>query len=156
MERNQIRSSLAESQTIVSALLLSFDPLCATTAAGRELLQNGDLTQVAAALARSCLSLRTRLLGDARSPGPAAAAATSPLPQFHPLDSPAERDLKRLLQKPPELESRVPEQASDALSKGARPLLLKLGDQAQSPRGGAGAKSDFNTCSHCHGSVHVV
>ena len=155
MERNQIRSSLAETQTIVSGLLVSFDPLCATTGAGgRQPLQNGDLTQVAAQLVRSCLSLRSRLLGGEERIAAAAPKLSSapPLPQFHPMDSPAERDLKRLLQKPPELESRVPEQASDALSKGARPLLLKLGDQAQSPH----AKSEFSNCSHCHGSVHVV
>jgi hypothetical protein len=158
MERNQIRSSLAECQTTVSALLHSFDPLCATTAAastGREPLQNGDLLQVAALLSRACLGLRNRLLGDAATGGRLPSSATPPFPQFHPMDSPAERDLKNLLKKPPELECRVPEQASDALSKGARPLLLKLGDQAQSPRGTAG-RSEFSNCSHCHGSVHVV
>ena len=153
MERNQIRSSLAESQTIVSALLHSFDPLCATTdLSGREPLQNGDLIQVAGLLSRACLGLRSRLLGEAVKSGRTAAP---PLPQFHPMDSPAERDLKNLLQKPPELECRVPEEASDALSKGARPLLLKLGDQAQSPRGARG-RSEFSNCSHCHGSVQVV
>jgi hypothetical protein len=160
MERNQIRSSLAECQTSVSALLHSFDPLCATTAAstGREPLQNGDLLQVAALLSRACLGLRQRLLGDAATAGGGrlTSSAAPPFPQFHPMDSPAERDLKNLLKKPPELESRVPEQASDALSKGARPLLLKLGDQAQSPRSAAGRSGEFSNCSHCHGSVHVV
>jgi hypothetical protein len=161
MERNQIRSSLAECQTTVSALLHSFDPLCATTAAstGREPLQNGDLLQVAALLSRACLGLRNRLLGDAAvtaGGGRLPSSTAPPFPQFHPMDSPAERDLKNLLKKPPELESRVPEQASDALSKGARPLLLKLGDQAQSPRSAAGRSGEFSNCSHCHGSVHVV
>ena len=152
LERNQIRSSLAECQCAVGSLLHSFDPLGATSsaAAAHQNNNNGDVTQLAALLVKSCGSLCNRLLGESAA---SAVALESPanLPPLHLLDSPAERDLKRLLQqRPAELEWRLPEQASDSLAKGARPLLLKLGDQS------AQTRAEFSNCSHCHGTVHVV
>lgn len=139
----------------MSALLHIFDPLGATsTTTSASSSNNADVTQLSAALVKSCGNLRTRLLGETGAV-PVAPAKPQPvnLPPVHLLDSPAERDLKRLLQqRPAELSAgwRVPEQASDALAKGARPLLLKLGDQS------AQAKAEFSNCSHCHGTVHVV
>lgn len=67
------------------------------------------------------------------------------------LDSPAEKELRRLLATMSCAESRLPEQASSTLTKGARTLLLKMGDKAQST-----GQGEFSTCSHCNGSVHVV
>lgn len=157
LERNQIRGTLAECQSSISALLVSFDPLGATTATTSAPQNNADVAQLGAMLAKSCASLRSRLIGEtvatAVSPPPTAvAAATTHLPQAH-ADSPAERDLKRLLQQRPVAETdgwRVPEEASSALARGARPLLLKLGDQQAQARG------EFSNCSHCHGTVQIV
>jgi hypothetical protein len=158
LERNQIRSTLADCQALVSSLLLSFDPLGATSATAAAAAapptnnNNADVTQLAGVLAKTCASLRTRLLGDAVAAATPPSPAAANLPPLHLLDSPAERELKRLLaQRPAEAAGwRVPEQASDALAKGARPLLLKLGDQS------AQARAEFSNCSHCHGTVHVV
>ena len=48
----------------------------------------------------------------------------------------------------------VPDQASSILAKDARPHLLKLGDLAQSPH--QHGHSQFQTCSHCSGSVQNI
>ena len=48
----------------------------------------------------------------------------------------------------------VPDQASSILAKDARPHLLKLGDIAQSPH--QHGQSQFQTCSHCSGSVQNI
>ena len=48
----------------------------------------------------------------------------------------------------------VPDQASSILAKDARPHLLKLGDLAQSPH--QHGLSQFQTCSHCSGSVQNI
>ena len=48
----------------------------------------------------------------------------------------------------------VPDQASSILAKDARPHLLKLGDIAQAPH--QHGQSQFETCSHCSGSVQNI
>jgi len=48
-------------------------------------------------------------------------------------------------------ESDLPGEASCRLTRGARTMLLKMGDEALSP-----GKSAFNSCSHCNGTVETV
>jgi len=149
LERNQMRSSLSSSVQIISRLNAAFDPLsrghgCNGPPAAEDLLQR------AAALNNSCSVLRDRLIGDdAAKTSDKYASAMSPVHES--LDTPAERELRHLLAVPAVADNRLPEQATTSLSKGARSLLLKMGDQAQSP-----GKNDFSTCSHCNGTVHIV
>jgi len=141
VERNEVRGLLATSQTIVAKLIASFDPL----SRNNPLSSGLDIIRQAELLTKSCQTLCDRLVGD----GP-----TRPenIPQIHHVDSPAEKELRKLLSHHHACsDSNIPEQASSSLTKGARSLLLKMGDKAQSPE-----KSEFSTCSHCNGSVQVV
>ena len=147
MERSNLKQNLCGTQQKLNKLSLSFDP----TLAGS--LQTGghglDCLQLSEQLLRTVDNLSTRLLGEAgaRSPKdafPAAVHVSS--------DSPAEAELKRLLSRPLKTDGKVPDQASLILAKDARPHLLKLGDMAASPHG----DNQFETCSHCSGSVQNV
>ena len=48
-------------------------------------------------------------------------------------------------------DSDLPAEASGRLTRGARTMLLKMGDKAQSP-----GKSAFESCSHCNGTVETI
>jgi len=140
VERNEVRGLLATSQAVVAKLIASFDPL----SRNNPLSPGLDIIRQAELLSKSCQTLCDRLVGD----GP-----TRPenIPQIHHVDSPAEKELRKLLSHHACSDSNIPEQASSSLTKGARSLLLKMGDKAQSPE-----KSEFSTCSHCNGSVQIV
>jgi len=143
LERNEIRGQLTSSQCIISKLISSFDPLSRSEPTQPEL----NIIGQAENLKTACVNLCDRLIGDK------AIGFDQPTPaQAHWADSPAELELVKLLSSDPGTgTSNIPEQASSCLTKGARTLLLKMGDKAESP-----GKSEFSTCSHCNGSVQVV
>ena len=146
MERSNLKQNLCGTQQKLNKLSLSFDP----TLAGS--LQTGghglDCLQLSEQLLRTVDNLSTRLLGEAGARSPKDA-----FPAVHvSSDSPAEAELKRLLSRPLKTDGKVPDQASLILAKDARPHLLKLGDMAASPHG----DNQFETCSHCSGSVQNV
>jgi len=146
LERTNLKQNLGNTQLKLNKLSLSFDPTLAgslkTTDHGLDSLQLSEL------LLRSVDTLSTRLLGEAGAKSPIEA-----FPAVHVTsDTPAEADLKRLLSRPLKTDGKVPDQASLILAKDARPHLLKLGDMAASPHG----DNQFETCSHCSGSVQNV
>lgn len=65
--------------------------------------------------------------------------------------SQAEKHLEFLLVNSHRRDNNLPDQASCTLTRDARSLLLKIGDEAQSP-----GKSAFSSCSHCNGVVETV
>jgi len=143
-ERSDLRCSLRSIQKIVNKLNFSFDP--ASQAGSCRGTTAGDILQQAESLHQTCQALCDRLIGDK-----CAETAEESEPAHQGSLTQSEKELGQLLCTPTNNASIIPEQASTSLTKGARSLLQKLGDEAQSP-----GKSAFNTCSHCNGSVHVV
>merc|ERR1719481_1597623 len=146
MERSNLKQNLCGTQQKLNKLSLSFDP---TLAGSLKTTDHGlDSLQLSEQLLRSVDTLSTRLLGEAGAKSPMEA-----FPAVHvSSDSPAEAELKRLLSRPLKTDGKVPDQASLILAKDARPHLLKLEDMAASPHG----DNQFETCSHCSGSVQNV
>lgn len=142
VERNQLRSCLINTQTVIGNLNSAFDPL---SSAGEEQCSS-DVLQMAAGVLRSSQRLAERLVGEPGRP-------VSPVSQavVVEVDTAGERALKEILAKPMEATGGVHDLASSALAGKVKPLLVKLGDQATMGRG-----NEFQTCGHCHGSVHVV
>jgi len=141
-ERSEVKTSLRSMQQIVDKLNASFDPTWqryVSTEPAHMLMQ-------AAHLHKTCQALCDRLIGDKKM-----SFDDEPSNNYCEGFTQPEIELNQLLSNPSSSASIIPEQASSCLTKGAKTLLRKLGDEAQSP-----GKSAFNTCSHCNGSVHVV
>lgn len=144
VERNQLRTCLINTQTVIGNLNSAFDPL----SSGGEEPGSSDVLQMAAGVLRSAQRLAERLVGEPGRPvSPVNNAVVAEV------DTAGERALKDILAKPLEASCGVHDLASSALAGKVKPLLVKLGDQATSNIGRA---NDFQTCGHCHGSVHVV
>eukprot|EP00088_Acartia_fossae_P061085 TRINITY_DN7332_c0_g1_i1.p1 TRINITY_DN7332_c0_g1~~TRINITY_DN7332_c0_g1_i1.p1 ORF type:complete len:545 (+),score=166.98 TRINITY_DN7332_c0_g1_i1:126-1760(+) len=103
---------------------------------------NGLCTSIEAYTKRICDKLAGDKMGVRYTP------ATEP--QYYATQS--EQEMEHLLAESVHTgHSDLPEEASCRLTRGARTLLIKMGDQAQSP-----GKSAFNACSHCNGTVETV
>lgn len=143
LERAQLGQSLATTQLMVDKLCQAFDPLSVVRRGDRQ-----NCLESVLSVQRSVEALSTRLVGERNLKLP-------DLPAVHlACDTPAEAQLKTLLAKPVRIDAKVPDQASSILAKDARPHLLKLGDIAQSPH--QHGHSQFQTCSHCSGSVQNI
>jgi len=137
-ERSEVLRTLASAQGVLDNLAVSFNPLHSPTQD-----QPRDLVDLSSHVKQSARALKDRLVGDK--------ATEEKKIETPPVDTAAEAELRMILGSAHSTDSAIPEQASSSLSKGARSLLLKMGDKAQAP-----GKSGFGNCSHCNGTVHIV
>jgi len=142
-ERNTIRSGINNAQAIIDHLAQSFDPMNTTKVDCSTL----DIANATEHLKRSCLSLSVRLVGENK-------LEKLDLPPVHSVDSPAETELKKVLARPLVVTGKVPDQACNVLASNARLHLLKLGDMADAPH--QHGQDQFQTCSHCSGTVQDI
>jgi len=146
-ERGQLLLCLDTARATLASLAAKMDPLAPAPPAPAPL----DTLAAAKEVEATCRALGARLLGAEHVLAP---APSSPGPGGP--DSPAEAELRRALGR-----GRVGDEGGPAspevcsqLARDARPHLLRLGDQASSPH--QHSQDQFQTCSHCHGSVQNV
>jgi len=106
--------------------------------------QSQDILTICASIQLSTQNICDKLAGDK---GLKYSQATQP--EF--CGTQAEKHLEFLLVNSHRRDNNLPDQASCTLTRDARSLLLKIGDEAQTP-----GQSAFSSCSHCNGTVETV